>query len=53
MYLNTDELLPKQRVYKKRDGVKSGPFIGYRYYDTAEYNAGFAFGHGLSYSEFT
>ncbi|MBQ8447515.1 MAG: glycoside hydrolase family 3 C-terminal domain-containing protein, partial [Clostridia bacterium] len=52
IYLNTDVKLKKQKVYKARDGIKSGPFIGYRYYDTADYIEGYPFGHGLGYAEF-
>lgn len=52
IYLHTDTKLKKQIAYKNIYGVKSGPFIGYRYYDTADYTEGYAFGHGLSYSEF-
>jgi len=52
IYLHTDTKLKKQKVYKTRDGMKSGPFIGYRYYDTADYIEGYVFGHGLSYSDF-
>lgn len=52
IYLNTDIKLKKQKAYKARYGLKSGPFIGYRYYDTADYIEGYPFGHGLGYSEF-
>lgn len=52
IYLHTDTKLKKQKVYKNNYGVKSGPFIGYRYYDTADYMDGYSFGHGLSYTEF-
>lgn len=52
LYLNTDSRLKKQRAYQLRDGMKSGPFIGYRYYDTAGYSVGYPFGHGLGYADF-
>jgi beta-glucosidase len=52
LYLHTDIKMKKQRIYKSKYGVKSGPFIGYRYYDTADYIEGYSFGHGLGYSEF-
>jgi len=52
IYLHTDTKLKKQKIYRNNYGVKSGPFIGYRYYDAVDYIEGYAFGHGLSYSEF-
>lgn len=53
IYLHTDEKLKKQKSYRKIYGLKSGPFMGYRYYDTADYVEGYAFGYGLGYSDFT
>lgn len=52
IYLHTDTKLKKQIAYRKNYGLKSGPFMGYRYYDTADYVEGYAFGHGLGYSDF-
>ena len=52
LYRNTDRSLQKQQNYLK-NGVRAGRFIGYRYYDTANYNIGYAFGHGLGYSSFS
>ncbi|MBQ9746625.1 MAG: glycoside hydrolase family 3 C-terminal domain-containing protein, partial [Clostridia bacterium] len=52
LYLDTDIHLKKQRAYQLRDGMKSGPFIGYRYYDSAEHSVGYPFGHGIGYVDF-
>jgi beta-glucosidase len=53
VYLHSDEQYALARTYRRRDGIQTGPFIGYRYYDKAGYCPGYAFGHGLSYTEFT
>ncbi len=50
-YTDSDRIFAKYTVYKKR-GMKSGPFIGYKYYDTAGLCPKYAFGHGLSYAKF-
>ena len=49
LYDGSDAAFKKRRVYREKYGMKSGPFIGYRYYDLAEINVGYPFGHGLSY----
>ena len=52
LYAGSDHAFKKGQHYKNEYGLKSGPFIGYRYYDTAGINVGYPFGHGLSYSRF-
>lgn len=52
VYVNSDTYLKKQKVYKTRYGMKTGPFVGYKYYDTAEFYPGYPFGHGLGYVDF-
>ncbi len=51
VYTDSERILAKQAVLKKR-GMKSGPFIGYKYYDTADFYPQYVFGHGLSYVAF-
>lgn len=52
LYAESDTAFRKRELYKYKYGIKSGPFIGYRYYDKANVNVGYPFGHGLSYSKF-
>ena len=52
VYLDSEALYQQHVTYRKRDGLKNGIFIGYRYYDTAQEEIAFPFGHGLGYSEF-
>lgn len=52
LYARTETVFPKAAVYKHKFGCKVGPFIGYRYYDSADMVVGYPFGHGLTYTEF-
>lgn len=53
VYCHTEELYQRYKTNRVRDGMKTGPFIGYRYYDTAGDPHPFPFGHGLSYTSFS
>lgn len=53
LYAGSERGLHKGAVYLRRLGMKAGPFIGYRYYDTADMTVGYPFGHGLSYAKFS
>ncbi len=35
-----------------RRGMRQGPFVGYRYYDTVGFGTAYPFGHGLTYTRF-
>ena len=52
VYSGADVSFAKAKVYRKKYRMKNGPFIGYRYYDTADLTVGYPFGHGLSYARF-
>lgn len=52
LYCNTESLYIRHLTFKHRDNLKTGPFVGYRYYDTAGEFQNFPFGHGLSYTKF-
>ena len=52
LYSGADGAFLKAKSYRRKYKIKSGPFIGYRYYDTANLTVGYPFGHGLSYATF-
>lgn len=52
LYAGTETSFAKNTIYMHKFGCRSGPFIGYRYYDTANMCVGYPFGHGLSYTQF-
>ena len=52
LYENTDNILTKQKYYLDMPNAKVGTFIGYRYYDSANYKVAYPFGFGLSFSKF-
>ncbi len=53
LYSDIDGYSEKYALYRNKYGVKSGRFVGYRYYTTAGIHEQYPFGHGLSYTKFT
>ena len=51
LYAGTERSFEKRRVYKIKQNMKAGVFVGYRYYDTANMKLGYPFGHGLFYDK--
>lgn len=52
VYVDFDRQYTQRNTHRRRDGMKIGPFIGYRYYDREHISAGFPFGHGYTFSSF-
>lgn len=52
LYTDTQTLLLKSKAYRNIWNAKQGGYIGYRYYDSANYSLGYPFGYGLSYTKF-
>lgn len=52
LYSGSDVGFNKKEYYKQSQNAKSGVFVGYRYYDTANLTLGYPFGYGLSYAKF-
>ncbi len=53
LYCNTEREYIQYKTYHERDGLKTGCFVGYRYYDLAQEAQAFPFGHGLGYGNVT
>jgi len=52
LYTETEKKYVEYKTRRVRDGMKVGPFTGYRYYCTSGDKTEFPFGHGLGYAEF-
>ncbi len=44
--------IPTGEADAARRGLRRGPFVGYRYYDTVGFGTAYPFGHGLTYTSF-
>ena len=50
LYRETEKIEKKQAYYVDLPNAKVGTFLGYRYYDSANYDVAYPFGFGLHYS---